>query len=105
MEQELIIAQIINNFDFAYMLSINTLTYIIIKIIDELNKDKAINTWAKRGVLIGVIIVITLLYYFTGYERWTILINSACVTPVVWSWIFRPIVTKLGINYKKKLIN
>lgn len=96
-----IINQVIDNFDFAYMFAINALTYFIIKLIDEINKDKIITTWTKRGVLIGAIIVITILYSFTGYERWTVLINSACVTPVSWSWIFRPLVTKLGINYKK----
>ena len=90
-----------NNFDFAYMFAINALTYFVIKIIDEVNEDKAITTWTKRGVLIGAIIVITLLYVFTGYERWTILINSACVTPVSWSWIFKPLVNKIGLDYKK----
>lgn len=97
-----IIEQIINNFDFAYMFAINALTYIIIKIIDEINGDKVINTWTKRLILLAVIVVITIFYSFTGYERWTVLINSACVTPVAWSWIFRPIVTKLRINYKKE---
>lgn len=96
-----IINQVIDNFDFAYMFAINALTYCIIKIIDEINKDKVVNTWTKRGVLIGAIIVVTMLYSFTGYERWTVLINSACVAPVAWSWIFKPLLTKFGLDYKK----
>ena len=99
--EENIITQVINNFDFAYMFAINALTYFAIKIIDEVNKDKVITTWTKRGVLIVAIIVVTLLYSFTGYERWTVLINSACVAPVAWSWIFKPLLTKFGLDYKK----
>ena len=96
-----IVNQIINNFDFAYMLAINALTYFAIKFIDEINKDKAITTWTKRCVLIGAITVITILYSFTGYEEWTVLINSACVAPVAWSWVFKPLLTKFGLDYKK----
>lgn len=99
--EENIITQVINNFDFAYMFAINALTYFIIKIIDEVNKDKIVTTWTKRGILIIAIVVITLLYSFTGYERWTVLINSACVAPVAWSWIFKPLLTKFGLDYKK----
>ena len=96
-----ILEQIIANFDFAYMLVINVVTFIIIKLIDEINGDKGINVWAKRGVLLGVIGVITMVYVSTGYDRYTVLANSACVAPVAWTWVLKPLVTKLGINYKK----
>lgn len=99
--EENIITQIINNFDFAYMLTVNALTYFIIKNIDDFNGDKAVSTWAKRLILIAVIIVITTAYAFTGYEQWTVLVNSACAAPVAWSWVFKPILTKLGLSYKK----
>lgn len=98
---ENLINQIIDNFDFAYMLVVNLLTYFSIKIIDEFNGDKGISTWTKRLVLVIIIALISIVYSFTGYERWTVLVNSACAAPVAWSWIFKPILTKLGLSYKK----
>ena len=41
-----IITTIISSFDFSYCISINILTYIIIKIIDSLN--------GKRNILLGI---------------------------------------------------
>ena len=37
---EKILNAIIDNFDFAYMITINVLTYIIIKCLDYVNKNK-----------------------------------------------------------------
>ena len=39
-----IITTIINSFDFAYCISVNILTYLIIKLIDSLNGNKAVST-------------------------------------------------------------
>ena len=44
---ENIINNLINNFDFAYMLAINILTYIIIKTIDNFNIGKLSITQAN----------------------------------------------------------
>ena len=40
-------------------------------------------------------------YVAGGYENTTILINSAILAPVAWSWIFKPILKKIGVDYKK----
>ena len=50
--------QIINNFNFAYMLSINILTYMLIKTLDYFNKDKQVNLFIKR--------LIDIIAYFLG---------------------------------------
>jgi hypothetical protein len=46
-----------------------------------------------------------LLYFTTlgagGYEETVILINSSVLAPVAWSWIFKPILKKLGVDYKQ----
>ena len=54
-----IITTIVSSFDFAYCISVNVLTYLIIKIIDSLNGNKTVSTWSKRIVLLAVI-------FFTG---------------------------------------
>jgi hypothetical protein len=99
---DFIVNQIMNNFDFAYMLVVNLLTYILIKIMDVLNGDKTVPVWQKRLFLVISIIVVTVIYIVVGYDRTIILINSAIATPIAWSWILRPIAVKLGIGYKQK---
>lgn len=90
-----------SNFDIPYMLSVNVLTYIIIKLLDELNGKKKINTWTKRLVMIiSSIILITLYNIYGNYENLIILINSSIIAPVSWSWIFKPILKKLKLDYK-----
>lgn len=103
MEQiiDYIINNILSNFDFRYMLSVNVLTYIIIKVIDELNKEKKVSTLIKRVVLVISIILISVVYKLIGYDNNIELVNSAILAPVFWSWIAKPICSKLGINYKQ----
>ena len=95
-----IIDTTINSFDFGYCIIVNILTYLIIKIIDEINKDKEVSTWTKRGVLIVCIFSTGVVYYLLGQDT-KLLINSAILTPVSWHLIFKPLCRKLGINYKK----
>lgn len=95
-----IIQQLIDNFNFAYMIIINLITYFIIKFIDYINGDKEVKTITKRITLV----LITILC-FTVYKLFTeidsiILINSSVLAPVFWSWILRPIMKKLGLGYK-----
>ncbi len=92
---------IIENFDFSYMITINVLTYIVIKLLDYFNKQKKVKTNIKRIVLVISIIIITTAYVLTGYENYTILINSAICSPVFYSWVLRPILIKLNIGYKQ----
>ena len=98
---ENVTTNLINNFDFAYMLAINILTYIIIKTIDSFNGTKRVKVYIKRLCLLVSIIVVTILYKYSGYTNNIILINSAIASPVAWSWIFKPVFDKIGIGYNK----
>lgn len=98
---EKLIDLIIANFDFSYMITINVLTYIIIKGIDYLNKRKNVKTITKRIVLVISIIIVTVSYILTDYQDYTVLINSAICAPVFYSWVLRPILIKFNIGYKQ----
>lgn len=89
------------HFDLSFMLCVNILTYILIKVIDDLNDDKVVGTWTKRLVMLISCFAIAAGYIAGGYENTTILINSAILAPVAWSWIFKPILKKIGVDYKK----
>ena len=98
------ISQIINTtierFDFGFCVAVNILTYLRIKFIDELNGSRKVSTWAKRGVMLIVVIVISIAYYFIGSNP-KLIINSAILAPVFWSWIGKPICDKFNIGYHK----
>jgi hypothetical protein len=96
-----IINQIINNFDFSYMFIVNVLTYIIIKIIDYLNGNAKVHKLVKIICLIISIIFVAIIYKLINYDSNIVLINSAILAPVFWSWILKPICIKFGIDYKK----
>ncbi len=96
-----IINQIVSNFNFSIMIDINIITYTIIKIIDELNKEKVPTTWQKRIVFIIVSVVIGIIYRHMNIDNADIIFNSCIAAPVVWSWLAKPIMQKLGIDYKK----
>lgn len=97
---EQIINTTINSFDFTYCLLVNVLTYTVIKIIDEANREKEVKTWHKRLVLLTCILLTGVVYWAIG-KPLELLINSAILAPVAWSWIFKPICKKLGLDYKQ----
>ena len=98
------ISQIINttieSFDFGFCIAVNILTYLIIKFIDELNGSRKVATWTKRSVMLIAVIIISIVYYITGSNP-KLIINSAILAPVFWSWIGKPICDKFNIGYRK----
>ena len=98
---EELLQQMINNFDFAYMFSINVLTYILIKIVDYFNKDKKVSLLIKRLILIFSIILLCILYKFTTNIDNNVLINSTIAAPVFYSWVLKPILKKYNLNYNE----
>lgn len=89
------------HFDLSFMLCVNVLTYILIKAIDDINDDKSVGTWTKRLVMLISCFAISAGYVAGGYENTTILINSAILAPVAWSWIFKPILKRLVLIIRK----
>lgn len=96
-----IINGLISQFDFAYMLSINIITYIFIQIWDNLNGEKFLTTWQKRLMMLLATIITIISYKLVHYDNDIILLNSTIAAPVFWSWVLKPILTKFGIGYKK----
>lgn len=97
---DVVVKQILNNFDFSFMVIVNLITYYLIKVVDKANGDKVLNTWHKRIILMICTVIAGVVYKLTGYGNDIVLINSAILAPVFWDWILRPIFIKLGIGYK-----
>lgn len=96
-----IIDQVINNFDIAYMLSINILTYLVIKVIDYFNKYEKVKLIIKRLVLIICTIICCVVYKFFTYIDTQILINSTIAAPVFYSWVMKPFLQRINIGYRR----
>lgn len=99
---EQIIDILLSNFDISYMLSINILTYIIIKFVDYLNGKKKLKLIYKRLILIISTIICCIIYKFTTEIDNYVLINSTIAAPVFYSWVMKPIIKKLKIQYNNE---
>lgn len=102
MEIESFVKELLSHFDFAYMLIVNIVTYLVIKVIDNLNGDKAVPTWGKRTVSVISGIALGCAACYLGGDKIT-LFYSFFVSLVSWDIIFKPLLKKLGdkIDYKK----
>lgn len=96
-----IINTTLNSFDFGLVISINIATYIIIKTIDDINGNKEVSTLVKRLIMILCCVIISVIYSIFDFCDNRLILNSAILAPVFWSWIGKYIVKKLGIDYKK----
>jgi len=98
---DIVIKQIIDNFDFAFMFIINVLSYLIVRFVYSIKKGAYVNTWSKRFILMACTVAVGIVYWLAGYDKIIVIINSAILAPVFWDWILRPIFVKLGVDYKK----
>lgn len=96
-----ILNKFINNFDYAYILSINIVAYSLIKFVDTINRDKDVSILFKRILTLISIIICFITFSFMGYQDKIVLLNSSIAAPVIWSWFLRPIIVKFNIGYKQ----
>lgn len=89
----------LNSFDFGYCISVNILTYVIVKLFDK-HKTKCLSIWSKRIVFIISCIILGIVHYCSGSDI-KLIVNSAILAPVSWSWIFKPICSKFNFDYKQ----
>lgn len=95
-----LITTTISSFDFTFCAIVNIATYVTINTITDIKPNLKLNTWSKRIVFLITSIAIAIIYYLIGSDS-KVLFNSIIIAPVSWSWIFKPICTKLHIDYRK----
>lgn len=99
---EKIIDLLLGSFDFGYMLTVNILTYLVIKTIDQLNgSNKGVSTAVKRiiavicGLLLGGIIC-----YNGQYSN--VILYSFIASLVSWDTVFKPVIKYFkNLDYNK----
>ena len=98
-----IIDNLLEGINLPLILIVVLITYFVIKLIDELNKEKNVSTWTKRIAFVCVSIVVGIIYGLFTDLSVSVIINSIIISPVAWSWLAKPIANKLGIDYKPKV--
>ena len=93
-----IIQQVINSFDFTYCVVVNALTYTLVTVLIYLCQSNVTKT-IKKLVLLFSIVVVSTIYYAIGVDA-KLIINSSILAPISWTWIIKPILSKLGYDYK-----
>lgn len=89
------------NFDFAFVISINIVAYLIITLIGYITK-KEVNKAIKIGITIGVSIILFFLYGGITNVNKEILLNSSILAPVAWDWVIKPLCKWIKIDYKQE---
>ena len=89
------------NFDFAFVISMNIVAYLIITLIGYITK-KEDNKAIKIGITIGVSIILFFLYGGITDVNKEVLLNSSILAPVAWDWVIKPLCKWIKIDYKQE---
>lgn len=93
-----LISQVISNYNFNLILSINIISYLIIQLLHKI-------MFTPKGIKILITIVVSIaagiLYHFISDTSTEVLVNSVILAPLAWDWVFKPILNKIGIDYKE----
>lgn len=92
------------SFDFAFVICVNVLAYLVIKLVDKLNEDKVVSTWNKRVITLVCAVLMGIIYFSLKLGDVKVVLNSIILSFIFWSWILKPIFTFFKIDYKKFII-
>ena len=98
MYTEQLLQYVATGFDFAFVISINVVAYLVIQLIGAITKKEV--TKAVK-ILTTVIVSIGLYFLYGGLTGIEVLLNSSILAPVAWDWIIKPICKFIKIDYKK----
>lgn len=101
MYTEQLFQYVATNFDFAFVISINVVAYLIITLIGYITK-KEVNKAIKIGITIGVSIILFFLYGGITDVNKEVLLNSSILAPVAWDWVIKPLCKWIKIDYKQE---
>lgn len=104
MYTEQLFQYVASNFDFAFVISINVVAYLIITLIGYITKKK-VSKVIKIGITIATSIMLFFLYGGITDANREVLLNSSILAPVAWDWIIKPLCNWIKIDYKKEEIS
>lgn len=95
-----IIQTTIDSFDIVFCIVVNILTYLLIQFTTIINYKISDTPTKKRVILVIAVLLVGVVYYIFGSSI-KLLLNSAILAPVFWSWIMKPILAHFDLDYSK----
>lgn len=92
-----------NSFDFSFCIVCNVVIYFVITIVSDIYNGSPVKEWTKRLITLIVIVIMGILYCLDT-ANYRVVLNSAIITPVFWTWVIKPIIKFIGYDYKHKTI-
>ena len=89
------------SFDFAFVICVNVLAYLVIKLVDKLNGNKVVSTWNKRVITLVCALIMGVIYFSLKLGDVKVVLNSIILSFVFWSWIMNPILAFFNIDYRQ----
>lgn len=93
-----VIRNLTTSFDFSYCIVVNVLTYLLVTCLIDIVRGNITRT-TKRVLLLVSMAAVGIVYYLIGTDI-KLIVNSAIIAPVSWSWIIKPVLAKFGYDYK-----
>ena len=98
---EALFSQIFSIFSIEYMFIVIMASYLIIKLIDAINKERVVPTWLKKIItlLVGIVVFV----FFRKYTDVSVQCLSASYLGaiVVYDTAIKYLIKKLNIDYRK----
>lgn len=98
------IKDLLLSFDWQYILSVNILTYVIIKSVDELNKDKIVTYSVKVLIAIVCGLLVSYILFNLGMIELSDCVHNFILSLVSWDYIIKPLLKLISkkLDYKTK---
>ena len=90
----------LESFDFAFCIVVNILTYLVIKLSNIINYKLSDTPTKKRIILLINVLLVGVVYYILD-SNIKLILNSAVLAPVFWSWCLKPILAHFDLDYAK----
>lgn len=99
---DIILATITTFISIPYILSVNIMTYFLVKRFESLNGRKFLSNVQKRMITLGVSLVFFLVFYFYKISNLEVLTLSLFIVPLSYTYVLKKILKMAGISYKSQ---
>lgn len=89
-------------FSVEYMFSVIVASYLVIKLVDFLNKEKVVPSWAKCLITCIVGVTLFVVFYLFTEETLECLITSFFAAVFAYDKAIKFLIEKFNVGYRKK---
>jgi hypothetical protein len=93
----------VSNFiSVPFIVSVNLISYVAIKNVEKLNKERVLQKNEKKGIVFLItILLMTVFFYLNPQTTFDILFLSALLSPYTYNFILKSLLKNLNLSYNK----